>query len=152
MTKSKKTLKRVKNLTSKWNKKWQHFFPNASRSLLCIRFVAIAFQSEEKVLLRRGPPWPILALPWIRHWADLAENNNTCKEPWVPPPYQVSPKSIKRFWRRNRKCKLSNGRQTDGRQTTDRRTTDAGQRVITIGHWSFRLLCQKNGGKVRPLN
>ena len=32
----------------------------------------------------------------------------------------------------------------DGRQTDDgRRTTDAGQRVITIGHWSLWLLCPK---------
>ena len=31
----------------------------------------------------------------------------------------------------------------DGRQT-DGRTTDAGQRVITIGHWSLWLLCPKN--------
>ena len=27
----------------------QYFIPHASRSLLCIRFVAVAFQSEEKV-------------------------------------------------------------------------------------------------------
>ena len=34
----------------------------------------------------------------------------------------------------------------DGRQTDDgRRTTDAGQRVITIGHWSLWLLCPKKG-------
>ena len=52
MTKSKKTSKRVKNLTSEWNQKWQHFFHNASRSLLCIWFVAVAFQSEEEVLWR----------------------------------------------------------------------------------------------------
>ena len=31
----------------------------------------------------------------------------------------------------------------DGRQTDGRRTTDAGQRVITIGHWSLWLLCPK---------
>ena len=31
----------------------------------------------------------------------------------------------------------------DGRQT-DGRTTDAGQRMITIGHWSLWLLCPKN--------
>ena len=31
-------------------------------------------------------------------------------------------------------------------EQTDRQTTDDGQRVITIGHWSFRLLCSKNGG------
>ena len=28
--------------------------------------------------------------------------------------------------------------------TDDRRQTDAGQRVITIGHWSLWLLCPKN--------
>ena len=44
----------------------------------------------------------------------------------------------------NVNCLTDDGRRTtdDGRQTTDgRRTTDAGQRVITIGHWSLRLLC-----------
>ena len=35
------------------------------------------------------------------------------------------------------------GRRTDGR-TTDGRRTDAGQRVITIGHWSLWHLCPKN--------
>ena len=49
MTKSKKGQKRVKNLTSEWNQKQQHFFPHVSGSLLCIRFVAVAFRSEEKV-------------------------------------------------------------------------------------------------------
>ena len=32
------------------------FFPHASRSLLCIRFVAVALWSEEEVSIRRGPP------------------------------------------------------------------------------------------------
>ena len=40
---------RVKNLTTEWNQKQQHFITHASRSLLCIRFVAVAFQSEEEV-------------------------------------------------------------------------------------------------------
>ena len=35
----------------------------------------------------------------------------------------------------------------DGRRTDGRRTTDAGQRVITIGHWSLWLLCPKNGNR-----
>ena len=44
--------------------------------------------------------------------------------------------------------KLSNGiRTTDGRPT-DRRT-DAGQRGITIGHWSLRLLCPKKNNCVK---
>ena len=47
---------RVKNLTTEWNQKQQHFITHASRSLLWIRFVAVAFRSEEKVFWRRGPP------------------------------------------------------------------------------------------------
>ena len=61
------------------------------------------------------------------------KNNNTCKGPWVLHPNQVLSKSIKRFWRRSWKCKLSNGQTTDDR----RRTPD------TIGHWSLWLLCPK---------
>ena len=38
---------------------------------------------------------------------------------------------------------LTDDRGTDGRTTDGRRTTDAGQRVITIGHWSLWLLCPK---------
>ena len=32
-----------------------HFFPHTSRSLLCIQFVAVAFQSEEEDSWRKGP-------------------------------------------------------------------------------------------------
>ena len=38
---------RFKNLTSEWNQKQQHFILHVSRSLLCIRFVAITFWAEE---------------------------------------------------------------------------------------------------------
>ena len=37
----------VKNLTSEWNQKQQSFIPHASRSLLCIRFVAVAFWAKK---------------------------------------------------------------------------------------------------------
>ena len=50
-----------------------YFIPHASRSLLCIQYVAVAFRSEEEVLWRREPPGPILAPPWIHPWADLAQ-------------------------------------------------------------------------------
>ena len=50
MTKSPKRCgKRVKILTLEWNQKQQYYIPHASRSLLCIQFVAVAFQSEEEV-------------------------------------------------------------------------------------------------------
>ena len=47
---------RVKNLTSEWNQKYQHFFPNAYRSLLYIQFVAVAFQTTlKKKSFGKGP-------------------------------------------------------------------------------------------------
>ena len=52
----KRCRKCVKNLALEWNQKYQYYIPHASRSLLCIRFVAVAFQSEEEVRWRRGPP------------------------------------------------------------------------------------------------
>ena len=38
----------IKNLTSEWNQKQQSFIPHASRSLLCIRFVAVAFWAKKQ--------------------------------------------------------------------------------------------------------
>ena len=48
---------RVKKLTTEWNQKQQHFIKHASRSLLWIRFFAVAFRSEE-VFLKNGTPPP----------------------------------------------------------------------------------------------
>ena len=45
----KRCRKRVNNLTFEWNQKYQYNIQHASRSLLCIQFVAIAFQSEAEV-------------------------------------------------------------------------------------------------------
>ena len=39
---------------------------------------------------KKGIPWHIFALPWIRH-------KNTCKGQWVLHPYQVSYTAINRF-------------------------------------------------------
>ena len=52
MAKSKKTSKTRQKFDFGKNK--QHFFPHVSRSLLCIRFVAVAFRTEEE-LSWRGP-------------------------------------------------------------------------------------------------
>ena len=48
------------------------------------------------------------------------KNNNTYTEPWALHVYQVSSKSIKRFWSRSRKCEqfTLDDRRTDGRRTT----------------------------------
>ena len=46
----------VKILTSEWNQKYQHFLPNAYRSLLYIQFVAVAFQTTlKKKSFGKGP-------------------------------------------------------------------------------------------------
>ena len=58
-----------------WNgtKNNNTFFPHASRLLLCIRFVAVAFQSEEEVHWRRGPPVTYFGPTLDQPRADLAE-------------------------------------------------------------------------------
>ena len=45
----KRCRKCVKNLALEWNQKYQYYIPHASRSLPCIRFVAVAVQPEEEV-------------------------------------------------------------------------------------------------------
>ena len=56
-------------------KKQQHFLPNAVRLLLYIWFVAVDFQLWRSSPLEKGPHWPIMALPWIHHCADLAQKS-----------------------------------------------------------------------------
>ena len=89
--------------------------------------------------LKKGTPrdlfWP---RPGSAPGGIWPKNNNTCKGPWVLHPYQVSSKSIQRFWRRSRKCeKFTDGR-SDGRRTDDGRTDD-GRCAMTIAHSSLRL-------------
>ena len=94
--------------------------------------------------LKKGTPrdlfWP---RPGSAPGGIWPKNNNTCKGPWVLHPYQVSSKSIKRFWRRSRKCeKFTDGRRTPDRQTD--RQTDDGRCAMTIAHSSLRLRWAKN--------
>ena len=72
----------------------------------------IAFLTEEVSLKKRTPVTYFLpALDQTMGWI-WPENNNICKGPWVIHPYQVSSKSIKRFWRRSWKIWKINGRRT----------------------------------------
>ena len=83
---------RVKNLTTEWNQKQQHFITHASRSLLWIWFVAVAFRSEE-VFWRRGtppPPWHILPCPGSAPGQIWPKHLYACAGPWALHPYQVS--------------------------------------------------------------
>ena len=88
---------RVKNLTTEWNEKQQHFITRASRSLLWIQFVAVAFRTEEEVFWRRGHPVTYFASPWIRPGQIWQKHLYACAGPWALHPYQVSWTSIKRF-------------------------------------------------------
>ena len=101
--------------------------------------------------LKKGTPrdlfWP---RPGSAPGGIWPKNNNTCKGPWVLNPYQVSSKSIQRFWRRSRKCeKFTDGR-TDGRRTDGRRTDD-GRCAMTIAHSSLRLRWAKNTNLVEDI-
>ena len=98
--------------------------------------------------LKKGTPRDLfLPRPGSAPGRIWPKNNNTCKGPWVLHAYQVSSKSIKRFWRRSRKCEkfTPDGRRTDddGRTTTDGRTDD-GRCAMTIAHSSLRLRWAKN--------
>ena len=86
--------------------------------------------------------WPALDPPL---GGSGRKNNNTCKGPWVLHPYQVSSKSIKRFWRRSWKCEKFTDE--DGRTTT---TTD-GRRAMTIAHLSLWLRWAKNTNLVEDV-
>ena len=83
---------RVKNLTTEWNQKQQHFITHTSRSLLWIRFVAVAFRSEEEVFWRRGPPprWPILPRTGSALGQIWPKHLYACAGPWALHPYRVS--------------------------------------------------------------
>ena len=66
---------RINYLTTECNEKQQHFITHASRSLLWIQFVAVAFQSDEDVFLKkRTPLLTYFASPWIRPWAYMAKH------------------------------------------------------------------------------
>ena len=68
---------RVKNLTTEWNQKQQHFITHASRSLLWIRFVCCSLQVWRRSFFEEGdpppPPLTYFASPWFRPWANMAK-------------------------------------------------------------------------------
>ena len=135
MTKFKNTSKTRQKFDFRMKPKITTLLSTCFRSLQWFWIVAVAFRSEEEVLWRRGPPWPILAPPWIRPWADLAEKATTLV------------RDLEYFIHTKFHQNLSSGSGEEVENvnclTADRRT-DAGQRVITIGHWSLWLLCPKN--------
>ena len=85
--------------------------------------------------LKKGTPRDLfLPRPGSASGRIWPKNNNTCKGLWVLHAYQVSSKSIKRFWR-SRKCEKFT---PDGRRRTDGRTDD-GRCAMTIAHSSLQL-------------
>ena len=49
-------------MTTEWNQKQQHFITQTFRSLLSIRFVAVAFLSEKRSFLKKGTPRDLFCL------------------------------------------------------------------------------------------
>ena len=84
---------------------------------------------KKKILEERDPRDLFLPHPGSAPWRIWPKNNNTCKGPWVLHPYQVSSKSIKRFWRRSWKCESLQ--------------TDDGRCAMTIAHLSLWLRVAK---------
>ena len=128
MTKSRKTSKTRQKFDFRMKPKITTLLPTCFRSLLCIRFIAIAFQSEEEVFLRRGPPvtyfGPALDLPLGgsgRKTTTLVRD----LEYFLHTKFHQNPSSGSGEEVENVNCLTDDRRTTDGRQTTDdgRRTT-----------------------------
>ena len=88
---------RVKNLKSEWNQKYQHFFPNAYRSLLYIQFVAVAFQTTlKKKSFDEGPSLtnygPALDPP-LGGFDPKVNTNVRCHEYFIPTKFGKYPSS-----------------------------------------------------------
>ena len=134
----KRRQKRVKNLTSEWNQKLQHFFPHASRSLLSIWFVAVAFWSEEEVSWRRGPPLTYFCPALDPHLGRSGRKTTTLvrdHEYFIPTKFHQNPSN-------------GSGEEVEnvkvyGRTDDDGRTDD-GRCAMTIAHLSLWLRWAKN--------
>ena len=139
MTKSKKT--------SKTRQKFDFGMEPKITTILPACFWVIAMHSVcrcsllvwRRSFLKNGTPRDLfLPRPWSAPGRIWPKNNNTCKGPWVLHAYQVSSKSIKRFWRRSWKCESLRTTTTDDGRRTD------GRCAMTIAHLSIRLRWAKN--------
>ena len=75
--------------------KQQHFIPHAVHLVCCWSLPVWRIS-----LLEEGDPLDLfLPRPGSVPGRIWSKNNNTCKGPWILHPYQVSSKSIKRFWK-----------------------------------------------------
>ena len=135
MTKSKKTSKTRQKFDFGTEPKVTTLLPTcfwitAMHSVCCCSLLVWRRSS-----LKKGTPSDLfLPRPGSTPGRIWPKNNNTCKGPCVLHPYQVSSKSIKRFWRRSRKCE----------KLTPDGWTDYGRCAMTIAHSSLRLRWAKN--------
>ena len=132
----------VKNASKIWLQNGTKNNNTSSYSLLCIRFVAVAFRSEEEeVHGRRGPPvtyfGPALDPPlgWsCRKTTTLVRDH----EYFIPTKFHQNPKAVLekklRMWKDGR---TPDGRRTDAGRTPDGR--DYGRCAMTIAHSSLWL-------------
>ena len=120
-------------MISEWNQKQQHFFPHAFRSFLCIQFVAVAFRSEEEVCQRQVPSMTYFGPALDPPLGGSGRKTTTLvgdHEYFIPTKFHQNPPS-------------SSGEEVENVKSL--RTDDNdGRCMMTIAHWSLRLLCAKN--------
>ena len=111
--------------------------PHASRSLLCIQFCCCSHFVRRRSSLKKGTPCDL----FLPRPGQICRKTTTLVrdlEYFILTKFHQNPSRGSGEEVENVNCLTDDGR------TTDRRTDD-GQRMITIGHWSIRLLCPKNG-------
>ena len=120
---------------------YEHFFPHVSRSLLCIRNVAIAFRTEEEVSWRRGPPVTYFC-PALDPPLDGSGRKTTTLvrdlEHFIHTKFHQNPSSGSGEEVENVNS-LNGRRTTDGRRTDGRRTTrDHNRSLEPIGSCALK--------------
>ena len=148
MTKSKKTSKTRQKFDFGMDPKITTLLPTCLWIIAMHSVCCCSLPVWRRRFLKKGTPHDLfLPRPGSAPGRIWPKNNNTCKGPWVLHPYQVSSKSIKRFWRRSWKCKslqTDAGRRTDDGRT-DGRTTDGrtdGRRTVRYDNSSLEPLAQ----------
>ena len=140
MTKSKKTSKTRQKFDFRMEPKITTLLPTCFEIIAMHSVCHCSLPVWRRSFLMKGIPRDLfLPCPGSAPGRIWPKNNNTCKGPWVLHPHQVSSKSIKRFWRRNKVY----GR----RRTPDDGRTDDGRRAMTIAHLRLWLRWVKNANR-----
>ena len=142
MTKSKKTSKTRQKFDFGMEPKVTTLLPTCFKTIAMHSVCRCSLPVWRGSFLKKVTPcdlfWP---RPGSAPGGIWPKNNNTCKGQWVLHPYQVSSKSIKRFWRRSWKFESLRTTTTDDDGRTDGRCAMAMAQVsLKICVFMFRRL------------